>query len=177
MAIGYARSRYGGFTGAGYSGDRFLLQADWSKGMIRDAPPTAIPDGAVWDSVDYLLDQPGIARKRGGTIYAGPALSGSTYARFVAYCPEFATPLVAVGNINVLYTVSASTTTSVGTLSGMNTSAIAYRVGGGKQQLIMVGSGATPFLWNGTTFSSMGGGPPSGCTSVCVYKTRVILAG
>jgi hypothetical protein len=154
----------------------YVLQANWEKGMIRDAPLTAIPDGACYDSIDYLLDQPGIARKRGGTIYAGPAMTGANYATFCYYCPEFSTPLVAIGDNGNLYTISASTTTNRGSVTVFPFS-LAYRVGGGKQQLIIVGQGGVPRIWNGTTLSVMGGGPPSGCMYSAVYKTRLILAG
>jgi hypothetical protein len=143
--------------------------------MIRDAPPTALPDGAVWDAIDYLVDQPGIARKRGGTIYAGPVMSAANYAKLTAYCPEFATPLVGIGDNNTLYTISSGATTSQGNV-GVDAKSLAYRVGGGKQQLIIVGTGAAPRIWNGSALTVMGGSAPIGCTQTCVYKTRLILA-
>lgn len=45
--------------------------------MLRDMPRTAMPSGTVYDSVDYLLDRSGIARKRGGTSYYGPPVAAS----------------------------------------------------------------------------------------------------
>jgi hypothetical protein len=152
----------------------YNLDADWSKGMVRDAPLTALPDGSCYDSIDYLLDQPGIARKRGGTVYAGPALGGASYCKLIAYCPEFASPLVAIGNNSHLYTVSAGSTTDRGAL-GMAPTSLAYRVGGGKSLLIITGLGA-PKTWNGTTLASLGGSPPNNCLQSEVYKSRLILA-
>jgi hypothetical protein len=153
----------------------YNLDADWSKGMVRDAPLTALPDGSCYDAIDFLLDQPGIARKRGGTVYAGPAMSGASYAKLVAYCPEFSSPLIAIGSDNHLYTVSAGATTDRGAL-GITANALAYRVGGGKQLLVIVGNGGVPKTWNGTTLGSLGGSPPASCLQAEVYKSRLILA-
>src|SRR5262245_17927056 len=48
--------------------------------MLRDMPRTAMPTATVFNAVDYLLDRPGIARKRGGTSYFGPPVSASVPA-------------------------------------------------------------------------------------------------
>src|SRR4051812_39106327 len=61
------------------------VESDFSLGMKRDAPRSALPPGSVWNSTDFLLDQPGVARKRGGTAFASPALSGATYVAAVVY--------------------------------------------------------------------------------------------
>jgi hypothetical protein len=49
-----------------------LVDVDWSRGMIRDLPRSAMPQGSVYDSEDFLLDRTGLIRKRGGTSYYGP---------------------------------------------------------------------------------------------------------
>ena len=74
------------------------VTADWSKGMVRDAPRTSLPENSVYDSRDFLLHQPGLMQKRGGTSYAGPALTSATYCQNVAYA-EFpsGSKLVAIG--------------------------------------------------------------------------------
>ena len=56
--------------------DSVLEESNFSKGIIRDTPRTLIPNGGVYDASDFLLHQPGVAIKRGGTSYAGPALAG-----------------------------------------------------------------------------------------------------
>ena len=55
--------------------------------MVRDTPRVGIPVGHVYDAADYLLHQPGVAQKRGGTSYAGPALTSATYGAACAYAP------------------------------------------------------------------------------------------
>jgi len=54
-----------------------LVEADWSRGVIKDLPRTAMPQGVVYDSVDYLLHRQGVAEKRGGTSYFGPPVQAS----------------------------------------------------------------------------------------------------
>ena len=54
-----------------------LVEADWSRGIVRDLPRTAMGEGSVYDAVDMLLNEPGLARKRGGTSYYGSAVSAS----------------------------------------------------------------------------------------------------
>ena len=84
--------------------------ADFSKGMVRDTARIAIPAGSVYDAADYLLDQPGVARKRGGTSYFGSALTGSTYVVALAHVPfPSGNQLLAVGDNGHLYNVNAGT--------------------------------------------------------------------
>lgn len=91
--------------------------ADWSKGMVRDAPRTALPNNALYNSVDFLLHQPGLMFKRGGTAYSGPALTGANYCSQVGYLnfPAGA-KLVGVGDNGHLYSVTSGATTDVATL-------------------------------------------------------------
>src|SRR5881394_886308 len=95
----------------------WMSETDWSKGMIRDAPRQDIPTGGLYNSVDFLLDQPGIAYKRGGSSYAGPAMTAATYAQNCVYADfTAASQLLGVGDNGHLYKVTAGTTTDVGTM-------------------------------------------------------------
>ncbi len=94
-----------------------VITSDWSKGMVRDAPRNSIPDNAVYDSIDFLLHQPGLAYKRGGTAYSGPAMTSATYCSNVVYLNFSAgAKLVGVGDNGHLYTVTSGATTDVSTL-------------------------------------------------------------
>jgi len=86
--------------------------------MIRDVARVAIPEGAVYDSADFLLDQPGVARKRGGTSYAGPALSGASYVTSLVHAPfSGGAQLLAVGSNTHLFKVTSGTTTDIGAVN------------------------------------------------------------
>lgn len=68
--------------------DRTLIEAGWPLGFVRDTPRHAIPPGASYDLLDYLLDKPGVLYKRGGTRYQSAALSGQVDIIGIA-APEF----------------------------------------------------------------------------------------
>jgi hypothetical protein len=76
--------------------------------MVRDAPRTALPENAVYDSSDFLLHQPGLIQKRGGTAYASDALTAATYAHTVAHVVFSGNTqkLIAIGDNGHLYTIS-----------------------------------------------------------------------
>src|SRR5215831_10740291 len=50
-------------------------EGDFSLGMIRDVPRSTIPTGGAYLMQDMLCDKPGKAYKRGGTVYASPAVN------------------------------------------------------------------------------------------------------
>lgn len=156
------------------------VEADWSRGIVRDATRASIPRGGLYDSADYLLHQPGIAIKRGGTSYAGPAMTGATYAAQVAYADFPAgSKLVGIGDNGHLYTVTSGTTTDVSTMGtgfpGVDIPKL--RIGGGKNLLVIPASDGTtaPKTYDGTTVATLGGSPAAG-KYAAVYKTRVVLA-
>jgi len=61
----------------GKSKDTLIVEGSWDRGMLTDMPRTAMPPGTLRNSVDYLLDRPGMARKRGGTSSYGPPVAAS----------------------------------------------------------------------------------------------------
>lgn len=159
-----------------------VTDADWSRGIVRDAPRVAIPANGVYDAADFLLHQVGIAIKRGGTSYAGPVMGTTTSAKAVAYA-EFpaGAQIVGVGSDNGLYKITSGTTTSLGgsTVSGGIIDTPKLRVGGGKNLLVFPCADGTtaPIYWDGSAApAGLGGSPPAG--KVCeIYKTRLVLAG
>jgi len=62
-----------------------VAEADFSGGMVRDVPRTAIPDGAVYRMRDFLCHSPGKVVKRGGVAFASPAV-GEALVNVVAVC-------------------------------------------------------------------------------------------
>jgi hypothetical protein len=156
------------------------VEADFSKGMIRDAPRPSIPNGGVYDSADFLLHQPGIAIKRGGTAYAGPALGGDSYAKALVHA-EFPAggQLIAISDANNIYKVTAGTTTD---LAGSDpTGGVVdrpkLRVGGGKSLLVIPQANGTsaPIKYDGSAAPAALGGTPAPGKFVAIYKTRVVL--
>jgi len=76
--------------------DQTLVEQAWSVGVVRDRPRSLIPDGGVYDAVDFMLEQPGRAYKRGGwqnhsdTLPAPPSMVGYLHnpVRVVAIANE-----------------------------------------------------------------------------------------
>ena len=155
------------------------LEADFSRGIIRDAPRIAIPPGGVYDSADLLLHEPGMAFKRGGTSYAGPALTGATYTAAVAFA-EFpaGSKLVGVGDNGHIYTVTSGTTTDVGGSTVTTVDTPKLRIGGSKNLLIFPQSNGTgaPIKYDGSAAPATLGGSPSAGKFCEVYKSRLVLA-
>ncbi len=157
------------------------LLTDWSRGIVRDTPLGWIPDNALYDSVDFMLNKPGLMYKRGGTSYAGPALSGATYATTVVYADfPSGSQLLSLGDDGHLYKVTSGTTTDIG-LVGLGyvpaLQAPVLRVGGSSLLVIpSVDGTSAPKSYDGTTIATLGGSPPAG-KYACVYKTRLVLGG
>jgi hypothetical protein len=159
-----------------------LIDANWSKGIVRDAPRSSIPPGGVYDSFDFLLHQPGVAIKRGGTSYAGPAFASGTSAKAVAYAEFPAAPqLIAVGSDNHIHKVTAGASTYLAgtSVAGGIIDRPKLRIGGGANLLIFPCADGTtaPVAYAGSgTPAVLGGTPPAG--KVCeIYKTRLVLGG
>jgi hypothetical protein len=156
------------------------LLGDYSHGLVRDAPRGSIPQNGVYDAHDFLLHEVGVAIKRGGTSYAGPAMTAATYAAAVVYA-EFpaGAKLVGIGENGHAYTVTAGTTTDIATLGAgfPPVDVPKLRIGGSKNLLIIPGSDGTtvPKVYNGTTIATLGGTPAAG-KFAAVHKTRIVLA-
>lgn len=155
-----------------------VVEAHFDRGMIRDAARVTIPNGGIYDAADFLLNKPGVAQKRGGTSYAGPALTAATYAANVFYAP-FSTPqIVSVGDNGHLYKVTSGATTDVATLGAGwpgRHRPILVTSAGTKLVVLPNSDGTTaPKRYNGAAVATLGGTPPAGITGA-VYKSRLVL--
>lgn len=156
------------------------IDADWTKGIVRDAPRTAIPENALYDSADWLLHQPGFMQKRGGTSYAGPALTNAQICSAVAYADFPAgAKLIGIGAGGTasghVFTVTNSTTTDLGGSIIIPVENPKLRVGGGKNLLVLLDGSNAPLVYDGSSApTTLGGSPPHAKFSE-VYKTRMVL--
>jgi hypothetical protein len=155
------------------------VEADWSKGMVRDSPRASIPVGGVYDSADFLLHQPGIAIKRGGTSYAGPASAAGTYMKAVAYA-EFpaGSQVIGVDSANNINKITSGSTTDLGGSDPAGVIDIPkLRIGGGKNLLVIPQADGTsgPLKYDGSAAPAALGGTPSAGKFAAIYATRVVL--
>jgi len=161
---GYLRYQYG---------EHFWIPevlADFSKGMVRDTTRVAIPNSAVYDSADFLLDQPGIARKRGGTSYAFGPLSGAAYLTAIEHVPFSGGPhLVSISNNAHLFDGA----TDVGAVSGNTWFNLAVSPGG--TYVIIPFPAANAQKYNATTITTLAQGIPIAHT--VSYKSRLVASG
>lgn len=156
-----------------------LAEADFSRGIVRDMPRSSIPAGGVYDSADYLLDQPGLARKRGGTSYQSTALGATTTGVNFVSAAEFGAGLkiVGLGADGHLYDATGGAVVDVGAF-GITTvdNPKLYPSG----QLLVPASDGTSVpkkIINtaGTvSFANLGGSPPAG-KYVCIHAGRPVL--
>ena len=151
--------------------------ADFSRGMVRDTARVAIPQGAVYDASDFLLHQPGVAQKRGGTAYYGPAMTGATYATQVCANP-FQGSYLAIGDNGHLYDIATAVTTDLATLGtafGGAQAPIVVPSSGATLVVFTAGNGTTaPKKWDGSAAANLGGSPPTAMFGT-VYKQRLVL--
>lgn len=150
------------------------VAADWSAGMVKDAPRTALPENAVFDAQDFLLHRPGIMQKRGGTMYAGPALTATTVCQNVGFA-DFSGggELVAMGANGHLFRVTSGTTSDIGLSS--NYARDKWKFISNKLILTNYDGISAPQYYDGTAITTLGGTPPPGKYAE-VYKTRLLLA-
>jgi hypothetical protein len=163
---------------------RFMAQweteGDWSKGILRDPPRASIPMGGLYNAIDFQLDSPGIAYKRGGTFYAGPVLTAATQARAIVWANYIAgAQLLAIGDNGHLYKVTSGATTDINTLGAAYIPVCkpVYHHGGTKEYVIIPTSdgSASPKHYNGSVVSAMVATVPKG-TICATYKGRLVLA-
>lgn len=162
--------------------DDVFGEAEFSRGFVRDMPRSSIPAGGVYDSLDFLIDRPGVAYKRGGFTYQGDQLGGLNSGVVFVAAPEFptGTKVCALVN-NVLYDITSSTvggTVNAGGFGGLTTRDNPHLW---VDRLIVPDalglSGPRKVEAPGGVLTStpMGGSPPAG-RYVTVHLSRVILA-
>jgi hypothetical protein len=164
------------------------LLADFTRGIVRDTTRDAMPTNAVYDSVDFLLDRPGVAYKRGGSAFQHTAPGGMASLIGVA-APEYpGNPRVVAfasdgGSGTFAYDV---TTGTPGSSLNCNGALLLENPPLHKDKLIVCdGKGAiglTPhavqklYLSSGTlAVADLGGAPPVARYS-CVHLSHLVLA-
>ena len=155
-----------------------VVTAAWSRGIMRDSGRAAMPTGGLFDSVDFLVDNPSYLTRRGGTAYTGPAMTAATYARAVAYA-DFTggSKLVAIGDNGHLYTVTSGTTTDVSTLgSAFGGMVDKPKMRFGQKLLIPNDGTAAAKYYDGTTVTAFPGSAPN-FKYFDVYKTYICAGG
>ena len=161
---GYLRYQYG---------DHYWIPeilADFSKGMVRDTGRIAIPDGSVYDAADYLLDQPGIARKRGGTSYAFAALSGASFVTALEHVPFPGSPqLISVGSNGHLFKGA----TDAGALTAGTYLNLAVSPGG--SYVVVPYPSGNAQKYDNAAISTLAQG--LGISHTVAYKSRLVSAG
>lgn len=157
-----------------------MAESDFSRGIVRDMPRSSIPVGGLYDSTDFLFDQPGIARKRGGTSYQGSTTGATTTGVNFVAAPEYAsgTKIVALGADGHLYDVTSTnvdagafgiTTVDTPKLYPSGQLLVAASDGTSGPKKITVSAGTIGF-------ANLGGSPPAG-KYVAIHAGRPVLGG
>jgi len=160
------------------------ILADFTRGIVRDTTRDAIPANGVYDSVDFLLERPGVAYKRGGTQFQCSAVSGGSVTGLVGVAaPEYPGDprVLAIGSsgaARMLFDVTTGTPATGITLSTLETYENSPLH---KDKLILAdGRGALPpkkaYLSSGAVaVADLGGSPPAAKYS-CVHVQHLVLA-
>lgn len=65
-----------------------VVESSFSRGIVRDLPRNAIPPGGAYDILDFFVDRPGVAYKRGGSSFQSGELVDEVVVVAVA-APEY----------------------------------------------------------------------------------------
>lgn len=154
-------------------------EADFSRGIVRDLPRSSIPPGGLYDAVDFLVDKPGMLRKRGGTSYQSSALGATkSGVNFVASA-EYPTgvKVMGLGADGHLYDATAGATVDAGAfgITTLDTPklyvdklVVASADGVTAPKKVTVVAGVL-------TAAALGGSPPPGRLAA-VHLSRIALA-
>lgn len=146
-----------------------VLQNSYALGMRRDMSRSDLPNGAVWNAVDYFPDYKGPMQKRGGWSWAGPTVSGTHYG--VAYAP-FASgaQLLQLTADGVTKVTSSSTSSNVITGAAW----VPYQAVFHREKMVITASGAHGRTWDGASAATLSSDPQA--LYAAVYKDRTFLA-
>jgi hypothetical protein len=159
--------------------DRTLTEQAFTRGIVRDTARHQIPPGGVYDAVDFLLEQPGKAYKRGGWERHSARLGSETTISMVATI-HIPTRVVAIAN-GTLYDVTSESVAqadSIGACAAPRENPPQYL----DRLIVCDGLGVTApkkVYWNsgggGTiAVAALGGSPPTAIFST-VYGSRIVL--
>lgn len=154
------------------------VEADFSRGVVRDLPRSSIPAGGLFDAVDFLVDQPGVLRKRGGTGYQSNAIGATTTGVNFVSTPEYptGTKVVALGADGHLWDASTGTASDRGAFPVTTLDNPRLYV----DKLVVTSQDGTTapekvYISGGNvTFAALGGSPPTARLAT-VHISRIIL--
>lgn len=157
--------------------DSVQIEANFSRGMTRDSARSMIAEGSVYDAVDFMLEQPGRAYKRGGWVLHSAALPAAPSMVATIHIP---TRVVAIAN-DSLYDVTSETSAqadlvgSVGFTTRENPCIYVGRIilcdsTVANQPKKVTTTGPT----GAVTLSALGGAPPWAAHST-VNASRIVL--
>src|SRR5262245_3628792 len=164
-----------------------FIEGDFSLGMVRDVPRSTIPDGGTYRMRDYLCDKPGRAYKRGGSVFASPAVS-EALINICAVCefPNDPRLVMISSNPNQTYFTYDVTKNTAWPGGGVATKAFPYEnppfwVHGGTSGSLFLThgqGGITPqrIYLSGQTLvvQDLPGAPAAKCS--CVHLDRLVVA-
>lgn len=162
------------------------VESNYSIGIVRDTPRWAIPPGGVYDSADFLLDQPGRAYGRGAFTMQSANQGGSNNKAVTAVASipftASAPTTVALVNGHLYNTTGGGAGTDMGALTKQPICNLPIVQTAGSQILVWPASDGTTapskvYLSTGTpTLGTLGGSPPAGKVC-CVHLSYLVLAG
>ncbi len=162
--------------------DLLLIEGAFARGIVRDVPRHAEPQGGSYDLLDYLVDRPGMIYKRGGAAYQSAALSGETDLIGMA-APEYPgdARVIAFASDGSNTTAYDITTDTPGTGQDCESALILENPPLYVDRLIICdGRGTNPpkkgYLDSGTfVVADLTAGPPAAKYS-CLHAGRLVLA-
>lgn len=152
-----------------------LLQAKF-LGFKQDSGKDQVPEGYVWDLLDFVPRIGTELRRRGGWSYSGVALNtlnaAATVPNKVAFAPFVSTAgqILAWDNNGLLFDLTNAASRGAGTVP-LHTP-VFFR------DLCLWADGSNPAKrYDGAAIASIGGSPPSTPRCAAVWKERLLLSG
>lgn len=157
-----------------------LVESDWSRGIVKDLPRSSIPPGGLYDAVDFLCDQPGVLRKRGGTAYQSSTLGATTTGVNFVAAAEYPTgvKVMGLGADGHLYDCTSGSSSDIGVFGITTLDTPKLYV----DKLVVTSTDGTTapkkvtVVAGNLTVGNLGGSPPAGKLAA-VHVSRVVLAG
>lgn len=161
-----------------------LLQNDFSRGVKRDFPITAMPQGTVWRSVDFLPQEDAPLKTRGGAVTAAvlSTQSGAFYPPVAGIYAPFSG-----GAQNLTIDSAGQLFSFTGTGAAPAVSAVTY-IGGSQapiqnpvfhNDLVLIPNSAGVggiIKYDGTNINSLSASSPT-ATYLAVWKDYTVAAG
>jgi hypothetical protein len=141
------------------------LQKNYARAMRRDNPRSQMPEGSVWNLLDFIPNRLGAPlRKRGK--WTSAATGSGTYAGWVGR-PEFTAgaQLAWINDSGTLYNSGSS----VGSVGFVPTGSVFFL-----NKLAMFKSGSTVATYDGSSLSTIATAPTGSFATA--YKGRIVVA-